>query len=103
MVDAGAFTSLKGRYGTLLFAVIDHESRFRYLHYGYPASSGGKPVQRVNDPMMDPQYHFGAMKYILEENDLVAGHNCVIMYVKLRRSAVLRGRKVGTIAGSAFS
>ena len=96
MDDAGAFRSWKGRYGLLVFAIVDHEYRFRYLHYGYPASSGDKRVQRVIEPMTNPTHHFGAMEYVLGDSGLTAGRHCVIMYVKASGNATLKGRKVSS-------
>ena len=58
--DAGSFMSLEGRYGLLIIAVVDHEYRTRYIHYGYASSSGDRRVQRVMGPLTEPGTHFWA-------------------------------------------
>lgn len=89
--DAGAFRSWKRRNGVLVSAIVDHENRFRYLHYGYPSSSR---VQRVVEPLNHPQDHFRAREFILGNSGLTAGRHCVVMYVKSCGQATPRGKKV---------
>ncbi len=56
--NAGAFHSRKERYSYNVLGVTDDTKRFRYLDYGYPASSSNMCVQRAAEPLKHPDTQF---------------------------------------------
>ncbi len=90
--DAGAFHSRKERYGYNVLGVIDDTKRFRYLHYGYPASSSDMRVQRAAEPLNHPDEHFSRNEYLLADSGFTASEQMVPMFRKTAGNTIMRGR-----------
>ena len=86
--------SWKGRYGILMLAIVDHQERSRFSHYGYPSSSGDKRVQRVVRPFEHPREHFAPFKFMLADSGLTEGHHCVVMFTRARGEVTIRGGRM---------
>ncbi|RXK39452.1 hypothetical protein M231_03285 [Tremella mesenterica] len=90
--DAGAYHSRKERYGFNVMAIVDHTKRFRYIHYGYPASSSDQRVQRAIEPLNTPSQYFSSQEYLLADSGFTASSVLVPMFKKSAGQAVLRGK-----------
>jgi len=90
--DAGAFHSRKERYGYNVLGVVDDTTRFRYLHYGYPASSSDMRVQRAAEPLNHPDEHFSRNEYLLADSGFTASEQMVPMFRKTAGNTIMRGR-----------
>jgi len=90
--DAGEFHSRKERYGYNILGVVDDTKRFRYLHYGYPASSSDMRVQRAAEPLNHPDEHFSRDEYLLADSGFTASDQMVPMFRKTAGNTIMRGR-----------
>ncbi|RXK41016.1 hypothetical protein M231_01647 [Tremella mesenterica] len=75
-------------------AIVDHTKRFRYIHYGYPASSSDQRVQRAIEPLNTPSQYFSNQEYLLADSGFTASSVVVPMFKKSAGQAVLRGKTV---------
>lgn len=91
---AGSFHSRKERYGFNLVAVVDDHKRFRYIHWGFSASSSDQRVQRNMRLHTDPFDFFDGGEWVLGDSGFTCTRNIIPMFKRVRGEAQLRGRPV---------